>query len=802
MKKSIYSITLAATALAATALLATSCKDNEVSDLQNNPSIPDSQKEMISFSLSDGTTQTRAGFTGHETSIAMRIQSDEKGGSGVKYTRTVATASVDGTGSNVSYSSVTFGDAYKRYWDDAFGRKGLLSVYAVAVPNASSSLKNAGSGTEKTLEDLLSKGSETGVWGSTATNTIVWAVTKDAQTKDASTVTTPTSCIDKEDLVYSNNIQADGTLGKDGVYRWDYNEGKHKPDATGEDGKHKNGRMLFFQSNMTDENAATTTASSDPGHFDRGHLIFKHALSRITIKLVAGSGFESPAPFQFAASTNIKLLGMNVKGTLNIKTGEWTDKTTDTIEKMAKTTSEPNAVGTYMAQMLPDYAFGKESSVNVAEFTIDDNVYYITQKMLFEALTYDKDGDGVYDQADGDGALVSKKGESEIKMEQGRNYNFTITVTKKQIESITATLAPWVEVTAADQTMDNSHVQFTFQGPTGGTNCIDFQFYRLKQNLGSINTTDSYTAENYSGDYKTEGAAKIEAMTGVSGKYQATGWYYDDNKTAYHFRTLNEKAADENGTDDNNKSENIQNTSDSPVKSYFTMRAGATTQDYHWGAPMTKDPTAAIDAAESYNTTDGFKNCLYKGITSTTSDLKISEIHMMSNIYVTLKTSTDGNKVDLAEAKVTLTKLSKEATVDMGIGLVTPSTTTEFQELVAPSGYWKTSGEITNEFSGAAIPQILVRGTGTPTDADYVGITITTKDGNEYYVVKELSELTATAVSGGHNVEENQKVQRWYPGHKYFYTFTITKKGIENITCVLSDWISVTAGNKDITLED
>lgn len=758
MKKYIYPM-----ALAATTLLATACSDKEiVDDIQN---IPDSQKEMISFSLSDGTTNTRAGFTGADTRIVARIQSDKKGTTDILFTRTVLKATKDATGGADDFSVVSYYTSDNtRYWDDAFGRLGQISVYAVAIPNSTSDSK---------LTDAKLAGGST--WASEATpnNTIAWSVTADQSSNPLAS----------EDLVYSNNIQDGGT---DGRYVWDYtiSDGKEKgyPANTGAT-SHKAGRLVFTQKD--------SAQPSDAGHFDKGHLVFKHSLSRITITLSAGEGFESK-PFEFASGTNIKLLGMNVSGNLNIKNGVWNDISTADISKLAKTTSETNAAGTYMAQMLPGYSFGKESPTNVLEFTIDNNVYYITQKMLFEALTYDKDNDGVYDSGDGDGALVSMKGESSITMEQGKNYQFKIKVNKKQIESITATLADWVKVEAADQSMDNAHVQFTFAAPTG-TNCTEFQFYRLKEALtGCITTEPSYTAESFSGDYKNEGAATIEAMTGASGKYQATGWFYDDNKTAYHFRTLNALAADEEGTDGADKSENIKNVSD---KSVFTMKAGAESKDYHWGAPMKTDPTQT----ESYSSTEGFKNCIHKGVISTTSDLKITELHMMSNIYITLKTTTGSNQVDLSGATVTLTQLSTEATVDMGIGLVTPL------DPVSPTT-WASATQSTNEVSGcfscAAIPQILVRGDGpTHTDTDYVGITITTSDGNKYYIVKELSDLTANLVTGGHKVEEGFAIERWYPGHKYYYTFTITKKGIENITCTVADWISVTAAEKDLDLE-
>lgn len=778
-------------------LLATSC--NSVEDIFNE--VFEGDENLISFSLGDNSRESRAGFTG-ATTIAMRMQSDEKGGSNVLYTRTVATADADATPSDISFSNVTFQDAYKRYWDDAFGRKGLISVYAVAVPNGGSTLKN----NEKTLEELLSKGDATNTWGTTATNTIAWKVEQTAQTKDA-TLATPASTIDKEDLVYANNIQDDATLGKDGIYRWNYTEGKHLPAATGENGKHKNGRMLFYQQAMTDDNAATTASTSDPGHFDKGHLKFNHALSRMTIIIENGEGAGT---FNFASGTNIKLLSMNVSGTLDIKTGKWTSKTTGDIAKIAKTTSETTAVGTYQAQMLPDYTFGKTSNTNVMEFTIDNNTYYITQKMLFEALTYDKDGDGVYDAADGDGQLVDKKGADGITMEQGKNYVFKIKVNKKQIENITATLAEWVDVTAADESINNAHVQFTL-GTYDGDNCTEFQFYRLKEDLGNINTTNSYTAENYRGNYLIDGAAKIETMPAPNGsKYQATGWFFDDNRTAYHFRTLNPLAADEGGSSTDEKSENIANTS-APANSYFTMKAeDSKTKDYHWGAPLETGKNLA------YNPDEGYKANLHKGITSTESDLKITEFHMMSNLNIVLKTSSGSDKVDLNNATITLTKLSKRATVDMGVGLITPNVTsvadnTQLLKAPASTDYWTTTDTQTKPFTCSVIPQALVRNAGSADD-DYVGITITTSDHNQYYVVKRLSEIYATTVTDQRDQtqydssktdaeNEAAKIKRWYPGHNYTYTFTITKNGIDNITATVAKWVDVTAGNKDLNLE-
>lgn len=794
-----------------------SCKK----DLPAEPQIPDDLKNQISFSMSDESAAgTKAGFTGSATNIAMRIQSNEKGGAGVKYTRTVASASKDTNGGDDDYSEVTFDGAYKRYWDDAFGRKALLSVFAVAVPNGDNTIKNPLSGgTPKSLEDLLSPGDASATWGANATNTIAWTVTTSAQTKDASTAVAPGNTIDKEDLVYANNIQADGTLGKDGIYRWNYTSNKYMPEATGAT-SHGDGQMLFFQNGMTDPK--NDEISSAAGHFDRGHLKFQHALSRMTINIVKDASFNDK-PFKFTDGTNITLIDMNVKGTLDLPTGVWTvspkaDGGIANIVKIAKTTAETTADGTYTSQMLPGYTFTNGSSTNVMEFTIDGNTYYVTQDMLFDALTYDKDNDGVYDSADGDGQLVGVT--DPIVMEQGKNYVFTITVKKTVIEKITATLAPWVDVTAHEFGLDNSHVEFTLKKVTGDACPIDnINLLKLTEDLGKIYTDASYITDGkgkkFKGNYIPDAtlANNIADLTDMTGGKFSTNWYFEDNKTAYHFRTLSDNAIA------------------SPVfasspSTYFTMTGAgvATLPDYHWGAPMYSTANLAYDT----DADKGYVANIHPGLTSTHSDINITEMHMLANLYITLETTTGTDKVDLSGATIKLTKLSNEAQVEIGNGYINPGKTVESVftagavvdevTMFQPSTYWETENVKTKAFQYAVIPQALVRGTGS-SDNDYVGITITTSDNNQYYVIRKLSEIYAESTkiddtaytdpdqatasdSSSASDKEKARIVRWYPNHNYHYNIKITKNQIDHITCTVAKWVDVNAANTDITLED
>ena len=118
--------------------------------------------------------------------------------------------------------------------------------------------------------------------------------------------------------------------------------------------------------------------------------------------------------------------------------------------------------------------------------------------------------------------------------------------------------------------------------------------------------------------------------------------------------------------------------------------------------------------------------------------------------------------------------------------------------MTAPQTFFKNSSSNleTNEFTYYIVPQKLV-------DNDvYVGLEIKTPDNNIYYVVKKLSEITATSVGNNGTQEVNQTIKWWYPNHSYLYTITLKKTGIENITCTLVDWTEVKGNNQDVTIED
>ena len=709
--------------LIATAFVATACTNNQEDDV--TPVDPTGKTPISFVGETVNKAITRAGFD-IKTQIAMHILSNEKGGSGIRETRTYANALAAG---EATFSNIEAPNSDNvRYWDDAFGRSAQLSVFAVAVPGLSD-VKNGAE--NKSLVDHLS-GDNT--WSTkNLDETVTWTVSTDQSVSGK---------IDAEDLVYSNNIQGDNKL----IFR--------QPAGSSSDG---------------------------PGTFDKGNLKFTHALSRVTITLSKGTGYADGS-FSFATGTNVTFLNAPISGSLDIENGSWAVKTTANITKMYTTETTSSAACTLMAQLLPGYEItdGNDKD-NVLEFIIDDNKYFITQDMMFDALN-GKTG-------------ITESTSTTITMEQGRNYVFNITVGKSKIINVTATLEPWTNVTAADQTMDNSHITLSLFTSSDGSACDKFDLYRLNDESTNISTETRDDAKNWGGNY-TDKAEKEKK----NDKWE-TSWYFENNKAFYHFRTVNA------GTDIKEKNTDKDD--------YFEIYSGAQdTHDYHWGAPFVKGTTSPI----AYSTTEGYAASLSPAIGATNSTINITELHMMSNINVVIrttkdtssdhvvleKTETNGSTTTTKQCEVSLTYFYANGQVKMGNGLV--STTGELSNSVpfdAPEAGIKTSDakyNSTEAFTFAVVPQALVRSIGTHL---YVGITIKTPDNNQYYVVEKLSDILATSTGGSQNyTDTNKKIDFWYPNHNYTYTFTLTKTGIKNVTCTVEKWTDVTATEQTITLEN
>lgn len=764
MKKYFYALCMA------TALGTVGCSDDKESVELDN-----SMKTPIQFSMTDeggsaitkADPMTRAGFK-NTTAIVMKMKSvNSTDASDVKYTVTNAEAGEEDT--SKKYSAVTFTNSTsvinQRYWDDAHGRNSKLSIFAVAVPNQSTASEQL----------KLKDGTPAGSWFTEATENlkIDWTVTNTSTTAEN---------INKEDLVYSNNIQKGSS--ENGVVEYKFTTSQY----TDYDGEHfttqLTGGMMQFR-------LKETAKSDGPGKFDRGHLNFKHALSRVTLNIKADEGFV-PADYTDDKVKEVHLNNVPYKGTFNVQDGTWNAATTTTgnVDLVKEETPDATFHLKYTGQIVPEYVIRKgNENVNMLQFTINNNVYYVTDKMVYDALNRDNAT-----------LLASDKDPNDnIVMKPGKNYVLNITVKKTKIESITATLADWLPVTGS-HTQNNAYLTFS-NFVEKGNHCVEFDLYRIEDKSDKPSTTDGeHQGRDWYSGYSTSEKAELTPNPAGSNTWK-TNWYFESNIHFYHFRTVKQGTTIKPGTAPD-------------PKDYFEIETG---KDYHWGAPMIqnggKDPKYDLDK--------GYEDFISYAIGATESTIKLQEFHMMSQVDIVLTTTADLDKVSLYDEKtktgttVKITKIFQNGKVEMGRGLVsTKGTTSDYTVESSPATtsadtYYETQpsdgvAAKSKVYTSFVVPQSLKQtGAGTGGADVYVGLEIQTPDKNMYYVVQKLSKITASVTSSddGYNHKTGDEITQWYPGHHYTYTLTLKKTGIDKITCSLANWKEI-SGSSDVTLED
>lgn len=773
--------------LALSALVA--CSDDTSSASSNNNSTNDG-RELIAFSQ-EGKAMTRAaltrsGFTG-DTKVVLRIKAEGATASDVRYTQSVATAGEQTTADDAcnttyglvgTHSHLTYAAGQERYWDDAFGRDSKLTVYAVAVPNKSNII--ADNILDQTSPTIVSPG-----WYTVATeNTKVdWQV--------SAVQTAATRLV--EDITYSNNIRAGETTNK-GCYRQTWN-------STDWEKSMELGRMIW--------QPKTTTAGETTGKFDQGHLVFKHALSWLTIVLKEGSGFDNTANTDFiwtsnqtAATQNITLKGFPTSGKLDVSNGTWSETTTADITQMDEVTASIAAQTTRQleAYVLPGTNL-LSTTANVIEFEIDNAKYYVTGTQIANAI---RDNVSTFTTT-----------------EANKHYVINLVVSKKGVENVTAAILDWETVNSSDATPNNVYCTFTFEDrdtKLGSTEGAKFDLYRAEKTATDYITGTTTANYEWTTGYSTTPATKSYDTD----HWKTTDWFWPNNLTYYHFRAA--------GTGES-ASGHANITTDATNVDYFAITSGTITgssyRDYVWGAPFTYvDNTYKIkyDGTNGFSLkSDGTTKQISPALGATNSQINMLLFHMTSQIFVNVKTTTGSDKVTLFDDKGTLStdddvittvevlNFLPDGKVLMGTGAVSTTGTSRTEAATfangtytAQSGDGETPAQV-NGYSYGIVPQALSWGTGA--SAGTIGLRITTPDGNQY-LVKDLSICTATVnttnLVNPYTVQSGSswQITSWYPHYTYNYTVTLKQAGVANITAAVLSWEEVTGDLGTITLEN
>lgn len=862
--KKVFKYTLPALMLC----LMASCsdKDSVAGTDTHDPLDPNAGKEVIAFTQ-EGNAMTRAALTragfSKNTKIVVRIKAEGKSSSDIRYTQAIMTAGAQTTtdddcntqyGLIGTHSHLSYDDGQTRFWDDAFGRDSKLTVYAVAVPDNAAIADNLETTdvneakAAKLANNILDQTVNTQV------NTDWYTISGDESTTIGWQVSAVQSSTTRavEDLAYSNNIKAEETVNKGRYYqKWTENTSTTPSTFYWKKGMDV-GRMVW----EPQETGSTT------GKFDQGHLVFKHALSWITIVLqeqlntaTDDYGFDnnSNSDFQWtkdnaSATQNITLVGFPTSGTLDVSNGNWSGKVenvdiTQMDEETKTETTANRTVRTLHAYVLPGTTLANNSN-DVIKFEIDRAQYYVKGSQIADAIKeYYKEG----------GTHATDPHADEYRnftaTQAGKNYIINLTIAKKGISNITAAILDWETVNSTDAAADNAHCTFTFEDRaervgTGGEN--KFNLYRAANDAGAY-ITDEYNLTNEDYNWKTgytnaDGTtpnmatktwhADSDASDSKDDSHWSTNWFFENNRTNYHFRAA---GLGDSGSSSENT---VKINKDATNGDYFEITHGTTTsstyKDFVWGAPFTfVDNTYEIKYDNKGDSPNGFAKKadgttyqISNAIGATNSQINMLLFHMTCQIFVNVQTTRDDNKVVLENSsastddgkytKVEILNFLPNGKVLMGNGLVSAVTTdTRVNGTMNRGTFSAQSGSGTTDdpyrpdrvenYSYGMVPQSLSYGTGT--GAGTIGLRITTPDGNQY-LVNDLSTCTGSVTTKNlinpyTGTAGAYVINEWYPHYQYTYTLTIQKKGITNITAAVLPWEEVHAEiTTPITLEN
>lgn len=771
---------------------------------------PNGGKEEIAFSLgiesqtagtkviTDGTTSLNYFDKDKPTSVFMVMQSQYDSGHpspGLSHPTkwTIARADV-AANKGASVNDVVFDNANKRYWDDAHGRSSLLSIWAYAH------VGNDGSHSFYENHDFVRYYGGHGGIGHGPGSVVYESVTP--KSTESATPSFPWTFAGSDTPTPMHLF-------------WDVcdSESARKESLSSAN------KDLFFSNNIADN---TDVSHSDarakflwdqtPRRFTNPiGLKFYHALSKITINLKAGAGFMADGTdFTFPAGQNVKLIGFNNAGVFSLKKGEFEYITNsgdiqsiNEKERRAKTESTPYTV-ILDGLVVPNIGGGDTHSVLVdncfdyaMEFTVNGNLFKITQDALFEALKANAPGNGLASDA------------SEYKMEAGKNYIFSFTVSKTQIDNITATVAPWEDVTAGDLEPSNARITLNLDDRGTALKPTDkFSMYRALQQAPMESDWDNFVNHDWKTGYNTTAVVPTYTETPAPAHW-TTNWYWDSNRDYYHFRVLSLVNGTNKVVAPGTEPTLLQDTTDGDYYNLYSSSFGETTDAYNdilWGAPFVKQ---SAGYKFTYSTTKGFDgkgaeatsptHQIYKAIGPTKDAVKLIMFHMMSDVTFNITTTVDADKVDLTDAKVSLLNSVTSAKLRIGSGLVDTQGMSPYVNLPV----WRTS--YTAESDPTAAKGVYHCGM-VPQSLSGVTLQIKTSDNNVYKIdmstVKTATAPTNNYLENPYSKEDGKwLINRWYPGYKYNYTFKLKKTGIDSITATVVDWENVDVDEGEVTIQ-
>ncbi len=292
----------------------------------------------------------------------------------------------------------------------------------------------------------------------------------------------------------------------------------------------------------------------------------------------------------------------------------------------------------------------------------------------------------------------------------GVNYKLTVEL-KKQKVTVSATLANWNTVKATGE----GEIQF------------DGNFADLGSNYEKVKAGDSFALwmAEAGVDFGSDASTLVTYDSDANRFTNNTAVYWPDGTTKFKFRALAEQT------------------------SAHTLQAVTTTS-------IVKDDNSKLPDLLWGTSGEG-------AIAPRTGDVPLTFKHAMSNVSVTLETTTGDASVTLAGASVTLANLNTEGTINIADAEITSKTPSDnaFTGVVDSEKHQVSTLMIPQEFSADA------------------RLVITLVDKTTYSL--KLSSITA--------------IPKWEGGNKYIYTIHLEKEEMK-FSATIQPWVEKTGSGK------
>ena len=516
---------------------------------------------------------------------------------------------------------------------------------------------------------------------------------------------------------------------------------------------------------------STTVNGTRPGLI----IPYTHAMSKVTIKVALGDGFDSNTSFE---GTTITLNDMRLKCTANAPEAKLTYPvpSAETKGEVTMKQGTNDAANTFEAIVVPSILTVGNAFATITNMAGNKYTIPVTEKMVQE----DQEGKNGWGSQLGSANEDVSGGTAQVKpmtrtydntipagtgfqMKSGVHYVLNVTVNKTEV-NVTATILNWDEIEAegvAEIHFDND----------------------IKDKTGKI---DEYLQENgfdvykaaYAGEKDGKPIAPDFGTRATHLKYNKTSqtWKYDpviywQGGDAEYFRALANVRTDAPGTTDKNES--------------LIMENG---RDALWGT-----------TAEA----DGYKES--QAVNPRTGQVPLKFYHAMSQITFNLVDALAGNSdgsshLELHGATIQLTNLATGGTIELFEGKITPSAITEKTFSEDPGAVPSRMGFFAskeNKVKTTYKDEVTLRNyIITPqTIKNEAMVIITLADGTVYKA--QLNECATEVTSGGKT--EDEKITEWKRGNHYTYTIELGKETIK-FRAVVENWNPVEGGGK-ATLE-